>query len=303
MNDLAESVRDDDIFVANIYRQDWPYRGFTSQATIIHNRNREDKDLFFDQNGFLARPASLGGERLRDYDVTYLGYNGDGHIGRLNLTTSFYYAIGEESLSTFTSRESDIRAWFAAVEGSVDFDWIRLKVSALYASGDEDPFDGESEGFDAIFENPIFAGADTSFWIRQGVPLIGGGGVTLSNRNGILNSLRSSKEHGQSNFTNPGIRLLGIGADFDILPELRFSMNFNKLDFADTTTIRVARNQFNIQNDIGWDISGAIIYRPFFSQNIVMRLSAATLIPGEGFKDLYGDEKAYSVLANILLAY
>jgi len=87
------------------------------------------------------------------------------------------------------------------------------------------------------------------------------------------------------------------------LPELRFSMNFNKLDFADTTTIRVARNQFNIQNDIGWDISGAIIYRPFFSQNIVMRLSAATLIPGEGFKDLYGDEKAYSVLANILLAY
>jgi len=303
LNDVGESVRDDDTFIANLYRQDWPYRGFTSQATVIHNRNREDKDLFFDQNGFLARPASLGGERLREYDVTYLGYNGDGHIGRLNLSTSFYYATGEESLGTFTSRESNISAWFGAAEGSVDFDWIRLKASALYASGDDDPFDGRSEGFDAIFENPIFAGADTSFWIRQGIPLIGGGGVTLSNRNGILNSLRSSKEHGQSNFTNPGIRLLGIGADFDILPELRFSMNFNKLDFADTTTLRVARNQSNIDNDIGWDISGAFIYRPLFSQNIVMRLSGATLIPGDGFKDLYGDEIAYSVLANILLTY
>lgn len=240
---------------------------------------------------------------MRDYHVTYLGYNGDGHIGRFNLTASFYYATGEESLGTFTSRESNISAWFGAAEGSVDFDWIRLKASALYASGDDDPFDGKSEGFDAIFENPIFAGADTSFWIRQGIPLIGGGGVTLSNRNGILNSLRSSKEHGQSNFTNPGIRLLGIGSDFDILPELRFSMNFNKLDFADTTTLRVARNQSNIDNDIGWDISGAFIYRPLFSQNIVMRLSGATLIPGDGFKDLYGDEIAYSVLANILLTY
>ncbi len=59
-------------------------------------------------------------------------------------------------------------------------------MSLLYASGDGDPYDNKSQAFDAIFENPIFAGADTSYWIRQAVPLLGGGRVTLSGRNGLL---------------------------------------------------------------------------------------------------------------------
>ena len=29
----------------------------------------------------------------------------------------------------------------AAIEPSIDFDWIRLRASALYSSGDGDPFD------------------------------------------------------------------------------------------------------------------------------------------------------------------
>ncbi len=90
----------------------------------------------------------------------------------------------------------DIGALFAAAELSMDFDWIRPRLSLLYGSGDDDPFDDASTGFDAIFENPQFAGADTSYWIRQAVPLIGGGRVALSSRNGVLASLRSSKEEG-----------------------------------------------------------------------------------------------------------
>src|SRR6185295_9419141 len=100
-------------------------------------------------------------------------------------------------------------------------------------------FDDRDNGFDAVFENPQFAGADTSYWIRQAVPLIGGGRVALSGRNGVLNSLRSSKEEGQSNFTNPGIRLIGIGADLDILPELRVSANWNYLLFDTTEVLEV----------------------------------------------------------------
>ena len=45
--------------------------------------------------------------------------------------------------------------------------------------------------------------------------LIGGGGVTLSGRNGVLASLRSSKDQGQSNFVNPGLALLGAGVDIE----------------------------------------------------------------------------------------
>ncbi len=304
LNDLNKTLRDDDIFIANLFRQDFLVRGFTSQLSAVYNRNREGQNgFFFDKNGFLVRPAALGTERARDYDAYYVGYNGDGHFGRFNLTMSGYYAFGSESNGVFTDGRSDINAFFLAAETGFDMDWVRFRFSGLYASGDDDPFDHHSEGFDAIVENPIFAGADTSFWIRQAVPLVGGGGVTLSGRNSILNSLRSSRDQGQSNFTNPGTILAGFGADFDVLPELRVSTNVNHLWFDQTAVLEVARNQGSIRSDIGWDLSVATIYRPFMSQNIVFQLSGAVLIPGDGFAALYGDTTSYSVLGNLVLTY
>jgi hypothetical protein len=302
LNDLGVSMRDDDLFIANLYLQDKPSLGFFSQFSLIYNRNREG-DQFFDNNGFLARPASIGTERPRDYDVTYVGYNGDGHFGRLNLTTSAYYAYGDETHGLFTDEKSDIRAYFLAAEASIDFDWIRLSASFLHGSGDDDPFDNRSEGFDAIFENPQFAGADTSYWIRQANPLIGGGKVALSARNGILNSLRSSKEHGQSNFTNPGINLLGVGMDMELLPELSFSMNANYLRFDQTEVLEVARQQAAIDKDIGLDLSAAFIWRPLNSQNVVLRFSYARLFAGDGFEQLFGKGDPDSLLINLILTY
>jgi FimV-like protein len=304
LNAVEKDPRHDDTLFANLYRQDWPMLGFTSQVTLAHNRNREDKrGLFFNDNGFVERPASIGTESPRKYDVTYIGYNGDGHFGRLNVTASTYLAIGEESSGVFVDAKRDIAAAFAAAEFSIDTDWIRHRVSLLWGSGDDDPYDNEANGFDAIFENPTFAGADTSFWFRQAVPLIGGGIVNLSQRNALLNNLRSSKEHGQSNFANPGILLAGFGQDFDIAPQVRVSTNFNHLWFDDTAVLEVARHQGGIDRDIGWDLSAALIWRPFFTQNVILRLSGAYLLPGQGFEDLYPDEEGYSVLGNLILAY
>ncbi|HSW15458.1 MAG TPA: FimV/HubP family polar landmark protein, partial [Solimonas sp.] len=105
LNSINRPVRNDDTFLANLYRQDWPVLGFTSQALVAHNRNREDGERFYDRNGFLARPASFGTEHPRRYEVTYLGYNGDGHFGRLNLTLSTYLALGNESAGPFIDRQ------------------------------------------------------------------------------------------------------------------------------------------------------------------------------------------------------
>lgn len=309
LNDVSEQLREDDVYLANLYWQDFPVRGFVSQVTAVHNRNRENDEFFFNNNGFLERPASLGDERPRKYHVTYLGYNGDGHFGRLNLTASFYYAFGKDSPNQFRGdgKTSDIRAFFAALEPSIDFSWFRLRGSLLYASGDSNPFDNTEGGFDAIFENPQFAGADTSFFIRQAVPLIGGGGVALSGRNAILPSLRSSKEQGQSNFNNPGLRLIGVGADIDVTPELRLSANVNYLEFDDTSSLEFLRNQGNIDRSIGWDLSAAAIYRPFFTQNVILRASGAVLVPGDGFDQLFrtgrDQDLFYSVLVNLILAF
>lgn len=303
LNDVGESLRDDDIFVANVYRQDFPVLGFTSQLALVHNRNNEDETAHFDNNGFLVRPASIGTEQLRKYQVSYIGYNGDGHFGRNNVSVSTYYAFGDEDKATFNGRESDIDALFAALEYSRDYDWIRARLSFVYGSGDEDPYDDKSTGYDAIFENPLIAGADTSYWIRQPVGNIGGGGVALSGRNAVLNSLRSSKEQGQSNFTNPGLQLIGVGADFDLTPELRLTANVNHLWFDNTEVLEASRNQGDIDSAIGWDVSIASIYRPFMTQNLVIRLSGAVLLPGDGFEQMFGDEVLYSVLGNLVLAY
>ncbi|AOW78262.1 hypothetical protein A3Q34_16275 [Colwellia sp. PAMC 20917] len=306
LNDISQRLRDDDVYTANLYWQDFPVLGFVSQASVTYNRNREKGQVEYDQNGFITRPASLFEERFsRDYDVTYLGYSGDGHFGRLNVSASAYYAVGEQTSSRYRDQKDGIEAYFLASELSVDFDWFRPKLSLLWASGDDDPFDNTAKGFDAIFENPQFAGADTSFFIRQNVPLIGGGGVSLSGRNGILPSLKSSKEQGQSNFINPGLRMIGVGFDADILPELRVSMNLNQLWFDDTHVLESLRQQSSINKNLGQDISTSLIWRPYQSQNIVARLSLAALVPGKGFDQLYGSEYSlpYSVLFNLIITY
>ncbi len=303
LNNVSDDLRDDDVYLFNLYRQDFPALGFTSQIALIHNRNRETDTAFIDTNGFIDRPAAIGIQKARDYDVTYVGYNGDGHFGRWNLTTSAYFAFGDETPSTFIDRRSDIRAAFAAFELSRDFDWLRLRGSLVYGSGDEDPYDDESNGFDAIFENPLIAGADTSFWIRQSVPLIGGGRVALSTPNGLLNSLRPNKFNSQSNFSNPGLLLLGAGVDMELTPKLRASINLNQLWFDETAVLEAARNQGPVDREIGQDLSFSLTYRPLTSQNIVLRLAGSALVPGKGYEQLFGSDTAYSLLANVILAY
>jgi hypothetical protein len=185
---------------------------------------------------------------------------------------------------------------------------MRLRLSALYASGDGKPYDNTETGFDAIFENPQFAGADTSYWIRQSVPFVGGGRqIFLNGRNGVLNDLRASKEEGQSNFNNPGTILLGTGGDFDLLPELRVAANINHLWFANTATVEALRQQGSVPNDLGWDVSLATTWRPWMTQNVVLRASGAVLVPGGGFGDLFtnstGADQYYSVLLNAILTF
>jgi hypothetical protein len=308
LNDITQTPRDDFILTANLYRQDFPFVGLTSQVSVTYNMNREKNDVQIDHNGFPVRPALLGDLRGREYDVVYLGYSADGRIGRINLTASFYAALGEDRNSFFTSKPAQIRAGFGAVELSYDYDWMRFRLSGLYATGDGDPYNNTEGGFDAIFENPIFGGADTSYWIRQTIPFAGGGRViSINGRNGILNSLRSSKEEGQSNFNNPGTVFVGVGADFDLTPEFRVSANANHLWFADTSSLQALRTEGSIPKDIGFDLSVATIWRPKATQNIVGRLSGAVLLPGKGFKDLFDNKQkndAYvSILANVILSF
>lgn len=308
LNNITAPLRNDWILHANLFRQDLPVVGLTSEVSLTWNINREGDDIHLDDNGFPVRPALFGDLRGRDYDAIYLGYNADGRIGRVNLSASLSYVFGTENHNVFTGRGADISGYFAAFEPSYDFNWVRVRGAAMIASGDGDPYNDTHAGYDAVFENPIFAGADTSYWIRQTIPFAGGArAVSINGRNGILANLRSSKEEGQSNFVNPGTLLLGVGADFDLTPDLRLSVNANHLWFHKTEVLEALRVEGSIPNDIGFDLSAAAIYRPNFNQNLVFRLSGAVLVPGEGFEDLFTNQARdgfyYSVLFNAILTY
>ncbi len=308
LNDITQSPRHDLVAIANLYRQDLPVPGFTSQATLIYNRNREADEIQVDHNGFPVRPALIGDLRGRDYDIAYVGYNGDGHFGRVNLSVSAYAALGQDRNSIFTGRPAKVRAFFLAAEPSYDFSFVRVRLSGLYASGDGKPYDDTEGGFDAILENPVFAGADTSYWIRQTIPFAGGGrAIGVNGRNGLLADLRSSKDEGQSNFNNPGTVLLGAGVDVDITPTIRVSANVNHLAFAKTDVLQALRNEGSIPKSIGWDHSISAIWRPHDNQNLVFRLSGAMLAAGDGFRDLFTQSnksgRYYSVLANAVLTF
>lgn len=295
--------REEHVILLNAYRQDAITLGQSLQGNIIYRFDNAGGERQYEENGFLVRPAPVGDERGKKIDSVYAGVNTDGHIGRINTTGSLYFVGGTESHNSIAGRGQDIAAGMAALELSYDQDWVRFRSSVFWASGDDDPFDGTAHGFDAINDTPNFAGGDLAFWQRQGIPLIGGGGVMLVNRGSLIPSLRAGKEQGQSNFVNPGLRLVNLGVDFEVTPKLKIVTNASYLHFDDTATLEVLREDGSIDSEIGYDLSIGAIYRPFLNNNVQVRAGGAALIAGSGTKNLFNDDVLYDVFGNVILQY
>lgn len=288
-------LRDARVWVANVYRQDFLVKGYTAQLSLHHLE--DDATFLFDKNGFLARPDPVGSFTPHEVDVTYLGWTGFGHAGRLNLDHALYLAVGEDSLNPIAGPDPDllrgddsvdVEGFMAALEVSMDRNWYRPKVYGVWAGGDDDPTDRTARGFDAIFENPAFAGGGFSFWNRLGIRLAGTG-VGLVPRGSFLPSLKSSKEEGQPNFVNPGLRLLGAGVDLELTPELKAVVSINHLQFDATETIELVLLQSPIDREIGTEINLGARWRPFLHNNMIVLGGLAAFLPGDGFEDIYDD--------------
>ncbi|MDT7604112.1 MAG: hypothetical protein QOF61_2109, partial [Acidobacteriota bacterium] len=278
--------RQQNVYLFNLYRQDFIRKGFTGQFTFAFNDDR--RSVEYDRNGFLVRPALVGDARPHAVRVGYLGLNTDGHINRLNLTGSYYFALGEDTRNPIAGRFERVRAQMGAAEVSTDRDFMRFRLSAFYASGDKNPTDGVATGFDAILDDPNFVGGQFSFWNRVGIPLTQTA-VGLVQPNSILPSLRSSKTQGQANFVNPGITIANGGVDAELTQRIKAIFNVNYLRFNRTESLEYLLHQNSIRKEIGWDISLGIVYRPLLINNIQFAFGASTLKPGRGFRDIYTD--------------
>jgi hypothetical protein len=274
--------RHQDVLIGNYYRQDFIFPGYTAQVSVHYNH--DEPSFHFDKNGFLVRPDPVGVFHEHELNVVYLGWAGDGHIGRINITHQVYWALGHDSLNPLANQPQDINAQMAAVELSYNRDWVRFRTSFLWASGDEDINNSHATGFDTILDHPNFAGGDFSFWQRQQIKLLG---VNLVNRESLVPDLRSSKTEGQSNFVNPGLLLFNVGVDMDLTPKWKLVNNANLLWFDETQVLEQFIFQGTVHHFIGTDLSTGVEYRPLLSNNVIVKCGLATLLPGEGFKDIY----------------
>jgi hypothetical protein len=290
--------RDQQVLIANFYWQDFIWPGYTTQFSVHYNR--DEASLHFDDNDFLVRPDPVGDFTPHEINVVYLGWTSAGHIGRLNVTHALYVAFGQDDHNPLAGRQINIRAQMFALELSMDFDWLRPKLSFLWASGDEDPVDEEGTGFDAIVDKPAFAGGGFSFWNRQGIRLLG---VGLVQRESLLPNLRSSKIQGQVNFVNPGLLLAHAGLDIEATPTLRVFVNASYLWFATTAPIAVFLQQPGIGHAIGFDGSLGFLYRPLLNNNIMLTGGAAAFVPGDGFRQALTNETLWQGFVNVILTY
>jgi hypothetical protein len=279
-------TRHQNVYIANLFRQDFIRKGYTIQTSFHFNDDRSS--IEYDENGFLVRPALIGDVRPHAVKVGYVGVNGDGHLGRLNLTNSYYFAFGHDDRNPIAGRKVSIRSHMAAVEASVDKDYLRFRGSVFWAQGDANPTDEKGSGFDAIFDDPNFVGGQFSFWNRNGIRLTQTG-VGLVQPNSILPSLRSSKTQGQANFVNPGIFIYNAGIDVEITQRVKAVLNANYLRFHRTEPLEYILFQNRIRHDIGFDYSLGVAYRPFLINNVTVTFGAATLQTGRGFRDIFTD--------------
>lgn len=303
--------RHQQVYIGNVYIQDFLAKGYTTEFSFHYNR--DDPSIHFDENDFLVRPAPVGavvnhGILTHGIRAYYLGWTSNGHIGRLNVSHAFYQALGHDTFNAIAGRWVDINARMAALELSVDKDWARFRTSFFYSSGDGSNksgifrTDGTAHGFDTIVDETHFAGGAFSFWDNEGIRLTGSG-VALVNPGSLLPSLRSNKEEGQANFVNPGIYIANVGADFDVTPKIRAFVNGNYLRFDRTEPLEAILFQSPIRHSIGTDLGVGLEYRPPLTENIVITGGASTLLPGDGFKDIYNGRVLFSVFSSVRLVF
>ena len=294
-SDLNEfSRREQQIYAADVFRQDLIWKGYTGELSFLAN---------FDHY----------------VQAYYLGWTGDGHIGWLNIDHAFYQVFGEDGLNGIAGKRVEISAQMAALELSVDKDWLRHKLSVFYGSGDHNPTNSHATGFDTVFDRPFFIGGPFSFFSHQAFNL-GGTPVNFKQRDSLVVDFRTSKSEGQSNFVNPGVFIVGYGLEAAITPKLRGVMNVNYVRTVDTATTELVLSTNHASNDFALDCSAGFQWRPLLTENIIVTAGAGFLIPRWGYKDIYQantkpvfgfsgppaghvDDFLYSAIATVTLTY
>lgn len=272
------------MLAADLFRRDFPTPGFNVYSGLFYNRD------YFKQ----------------DVDAFYLELAAEGVVGTFEISAAFIQAFGHDSNNPIAQRSVDINAQFAALEVTRPTDWYTPRVSVLYASGDSDPTDGTGRGFDAIFDNPNFAGANFAFLNREA---LNSRGLRLSNTNSFLPNLRT-KAFDPVNFVNPGILVLTAGVDAVLTTRTVAFLNYNWYQFNEPASleqgVRLKNGGLNLSvgQHVGEDYTIGIVHKPFIIDNLILTFGGTVFQPGSALNTLTtGTDQLYTTFGAATIVY
>ncbi len=228
--------------------------------------------MHYDANDFLVRPAKIGSVRRTRWRRTTSASPATATSAGSTSSHAFYWVFGtRRAPADRRPRRSTSSAQLAALELSVDRDWARVQAQrVLRLAATTTRATARASGFDAIYDNPNFAGGPFSFWSRSGIALTQTG-VLLKAPGSLLPSLRANKFEGQANFVNPGLLLFGAGLDLELTPKLRASPERELPALPrDGRARRCCCSSPASGRTIGVDLGGGLLYRPLLNENIVV---------------------------------
>ena len=277
--------RTQNVVIANYYRQDFIWPGYTAQVSFHYNQRSRPRPSSSTRTASWCGPIRSACSRRTASTPCYLGWAGDGHINRFNISHAFYWALGHDDLNPLAGQAVTINAQMAAVEVSYDRDWMRFRTSVFWASGDDDINDGRGDGLRHDLRQSelrrrrvqlLAAAVDQAVRREPDRPLQPGARPALE------------QDSRPDQLREPGPVSGQLRRRCRSHAALRLISNANFLWFDRHATCS-SNSCFrpDIDRHIGTDLSLGVEYRPLLNNNVIFVGGVSALIPGSGFKDLY----------------
>ena len=232
--------------------------------------------------------------RDENVEVLYVGFTTFGPIGPVNILTGFYGVFGDQDnfslVGAIPLRDQNVRAFV----GYFDVSYPLLKgkitphIGGFYASGDNDPFDGDATGFDAISDHVDVWGSK-GFMIGDRVSVGALGGRTIMRHDSPYTSLRDTDAN--SNFVNPGAVAVNIGLNTKPFDKLSLDTNFTQFWWRATDSLEAIMAALgtpnNLGNTLGFELNMEANYK--LTDKLNINASGTIYKTHQEMRKIYGD--------------
>ena len=89
----------------------------------------------------------------------------------------------------------------------------------------------------------------------------------------------------------------------NLTPEIRTTINASYLEFDETSALELIQNQSPISDQIGYDLSLGMEWRPWLNNNVIVDVGVSSFIPELGFKELLVEDELYAITSKLILTY